>query len=249
MPRFLIVIVCLILFSCQTKTPQVAQNSVVKPKEQGILKYEIRPSNSTEKAPLLVLLHGYGDNALNFFALSNYFDPRLTIISLYAPLDFGQNRFAWYNLDFTTRDKQGNLAEAEIARQQILATLEEVVKKHNIDAQKIYLMGFSQGTIMSLNIALTSPEKIKGAVLFSGKILKDLGTRIVEKERLKDLQIFLTHGTKDEVLFVEEGRKIHKKLKALEIEDLTYSEFNSAHTIPQEELGAAIKWLSKRLDE
>ena len=102
---------------------------------------------------------------------------------------------------------------------------------------------------MSLNIALTLPEKVKGALLFSGKLMPDLIPTIVEKKRLKDLQIFLTHGTKDDVLRIKEGRIIHEKLKSLEIPDLTYSEFEGPHTIPTQELQAAMRWLTDRLDK
>jgi len=185
MLRFLPVLVCLIMLSCQTKAPEVAQTSAIQPKKQTTLKYEIQSFNSAGKAPLLVLLHGYGDNALNFSAIGRLFDKRLAKATIYAPHDYGNNRFGWYNIDFTTPEKQGNLEEAEMTRQQILTTIDEMIQKHGIDSKQVYLLGFSQGTIMSLDIALSAPEKVKGLLLYSGKLLRDLDTRIVEKDRLK----------------------------------------------------------------
>lgn len=251
-----LIIFCLVLtiLSCQsssTKTAPapVAKTTTAEPKQSSVLKYKIRPSLNENNAPLLILLHGYGDNADNFSRVGEYFDPRLTVASIYAPQDFGNNRFGWYTIDFSTPELKGNFAEAVTARQQIIATIEAILTETKGDAERVYLLGFSQGTIMSLNIALAMPEKVKGAILFSGKLMPDLVAEIVEKSRLKNLQLFLTHGTKDEVLKIKEGRIIHEQLKELAIPDLTYSEFAGPHTIPPQQLQLAMQWLTDRLDK
>lgn len=249
MHRFFAFLLIFVVVGCQSSAPKVRQVEEVKYTAKDILQYQIKEPLSTKKAPLLVLLHGYGDNALNFSNIGDHFDKRLAKVSIYAPQDYNNNRFGWYNIDFTTPDKKGNLGEAEIARQQILATLDDVIQKYNVDTEQVYFLGFSQGTIMSLNVALSAPEKVKGLLLYSGKLLRDLDSRIVEKERLKSLQVFLTHGIKDPTLYIEEGRLINEKLKGLGIKDLTYSEFDAGHTIPQAQLQAGMNWLSQRLDQ
>lgn len=250
MRRISVVFFVISFFACQSSGTKTASAPVIsKPQKSQTLDYKIRPSLIETNAPLLILLHGYGDNADNFFRVGEYFDSRLTVASIYAPQNFGGNRFAWYTIDFSTPELKGNFAEALTARQQILATIDTIIKETKGNAQQVYLLGFSQGTIMSLNIALAMPEKVKGAVLFSGKLMPDLIPSIATKNRLKDLQLFLTHGTQDEVLRVKEGRIIHEKLKELEIPDLTYSEFDGPHTIPTQQLQAAMQWLVDRLDK
>ena len=248
LPTVAILFFLLSIFSCQSANSQRPKGKISPIEISPPLEYLVRPATvKGTQSPLLVLLHGYGDSAPNFSGIGTYFDPRLTVACLFAPQDLQNDRFAWYTIDFSTPELKGNVAEAAIAQEKILATIEAITYTHNVDPEQVYLLGFSQGTIMSLNIALTNPEKIKGALLFSGKMLDGLSDKIVDKPRLKDLQLFLTHGITDEVLGIEDGRAIHATLKALAIEDLTYSEFNAGHTIPQEQLQEAMTWLAERL--
>lgn len=249
MLRILIVVCFLSFFSCQSNSQQVPTEPVRAHSVRNVLPYKIRPSILQKDAPLLVLLHGYGDNVDNFFNVGSPFDARLLVVGIKAPQDYGNNRNGWYSIDFSTPELKGKIDEAELARSQILATIDELLIKHSVNSKQVYLLGFSQGTIMSLNIALTSPEKIKGALLFSGKLMKDLKTPIADKTALANLQIFLTHGTQDEVLLIGEGRNINEQLKKLGIKDLTYSEFEGPHTIPTELLKEATQWLKIRLDK
>lgn len=249
MLRISILVCFLSFFSCQSNSQQVPTESVKIPSNSNVLSYKIRPSILQKNAPLLVLLHGYGDNVDNFFSVGSPFDVRLLVAGIKAPQDYGNNRNGWYNIDFSTPELKGKVDEAELARTQILATIDDLITKHQVNPKQVYLLGFSQGTIMSLNIALTSPEKIKGALLFSGKLMKDLKTPLADKAKLKNLQIFLTHGKQDEVLLIQEGRNIHQQLKELGVEDLTYKEFEGPHTIPTDLLREATQWLKIRLDK
>lgn len=90
------------------------------------------------------------------------------------------------------------------------STFDETVQKINtfftyaeenypIDPQQIYLMGFSQGAIMSMAIGIQSIDKIKGIIALSGYIPSFIKEEYKE-QALSKMNIFVSHGFGDEVL-------------------------------------------------
>lgn len=67
-------------------------------------------------------------------------------------------------------------------------------------------------------------------------------------EKLKNFPIFVTHGTFDQVLPIENGRATKEILSRLPV-DLEYKEYPMAHEISQESLRDVSSWLSKHLDK
>src|SRR5262245_29710907 len=78
---------------------------------------------SDRKPPLLVLLHGYGSNEADLFALAPELDPRFQLVSLRAPIPLGGPAFAWFRLDFTP---DGLRADEDQARKSAAQLAEEV---------------------------------------------------------------------------------------------------------------------------
>jgi phospholipase/carboxylesterase len=81
--------------------------------------------------------------------------------------------------------------------------------------KRIYLCGFSQGSIMAYSIGLTVPEKIKGIAVMSGRLLEEVKPLIASKEKIKNLNVFVSHGTNDNIIPVNEARASVAYLKTL----------------------------------
>src|SRR5262245_53278878 len=112
------------------------------------------------KPPLLLLLHGYGSNEDDLFSLAPYLDERFLIISARAPValtSFSFASYAWFSLGFTPQGVIIDEREAESSRLTLHGFINEVVELHQIDPGAVYLLGFSQGAMMSLSVALTFP--------------------------------------------------------------------------------------------
>ena len=77
------------------------------------LNYKIRKAVNPKNSPALVLLHGYGSNMLDLFALNQFFSENWTIISLQGPVPTAFGGFAWAELDFT------NLRELPLPQQKV----------------------------------------------------------------------------------------------------------------------------------
>jgi phospholipase/carboxylesterase len=195
----------------------------------------------------LLLLHGRGSNEQDLFGLAPLLDPRFQIISARAPHSLGPGSYEWFAISFTPAGILMDAAQAEASLAQLLAFIQEAVDAYGADPARVYLMGFSQGAIISASLALTAPEHVAGAVLMSGRIPPEIGPRIAAPERLAGLPILLVHGTYDTVLPIGYGHESKALLETLPV-DLTYHEYPMGHEVSRDSLDDVTAWLSARLD-
>ncbi|UCG24044.1 MAG: hypothetical protein JSW55_18240, partial [Chloroflexota bacterium] len=127
-----------------------------------------RPAQG-QKPPLLLLLHGIGASEYDLFALVEYLDPRFLVISLQAPVLLRPDSYAWFEVQFTGEGPVIRPEQAEASRQKVLSFIQEAPQAYGADPKCVYLMGFSQGAIMSLALTLTRPELLAGVVAMSGR--------------------------------------------------------------------------------
>ena len=212
------------------------------------LHHLVRESSlKTEKPPLLLLLHGVGSNEEDLFGLADYLDERFFIVSARGPYTLGYGAYAWFHVQFTADGPLIEPAEAENSRRILLNFIDEAVEAYKLDSDKVYLMGFSQGAIMSMSLALTEPEKLAGVVAMSGRTLPEVLPRIAPPEKFQRLPIFVAHGTADQVLPINYGRDTRDILSKLPV-DLTYREYPMAHHVSAESLADIAVWFKARLD-
>src|SRR3954454_24988220 len=106
------------------------------------------------RPPLLLLLHGIGSNEQDLLGLSPELDPRFLVASLRAPITLQRGSYAWYHTQFLPTGYVIDEAAAEQSRQVLLKFVDEIVNAHDADPAKVFLMGFSQGCIMSVAAGL-----------------------------------------------------------------------------------------------
>lgn len=199
------------------------------------------------RPPLLVLLHGVGSNEADLYGLAPELDPRLLIVSLRAPITLGYGAYAWFHVEFGPSTFVANTAELEQSRQLLVEFLPRLVDRFGADARRVYLLGFSQGAIMSLAVALTRPSLVAGVVAMSGRLAPEALDRRAPDGELEGLPILLLHGTADEVLPIRHGREARDLLAPLPV-NMTYREFPMAHTVSPESFAVAQEWLRDSLD-
>jgi phospholipase/carboxylesterase len=190
--------------------------------------------------PTLLLLHGVGSNEQDLFGLAPELDPRLRIVSARAPIELGPGAFGWYEVQFTPTGIVWDPEQAQRSLTRLTAFVEELA------AKRLFLLGFSQGAIMTLALALTRPEAVAGAVALSGRFLVDELRDLAPPERLRGLPVLVQHGVYDEVLPIEHGRATRAALANLPV-DLTYQEYPIGHHVSVESLAAVRDWLGERL--
>lgn len=201
-----------------------------------------------EKPPLLLQLHGVGSNEHDLFSFAEVLDPRFLVLSLRAPLVRGPSSFAWFNVEFLPDGFKIDPAQLRASRDAIVQFIDEAVKAYDANPERVYLLGFSQGAIMSLTTALSNPEPIAGTVPLSGRLPPEALPWIAPKEQLAGLPILMIHGTHDAVIGVNHARQAYDMLQELPVA-LTYQEFEVGHEVTPRVLKVVLNWLTARLDE
>jgi phospholipase/carboxylesterase len=215
-------------------------------KSEDLLHYLIRePKIKSDNPPLLILLHGVGSNEKDLFSFADQLPGNFLIVSARAPYKIGQDSYAWYEVDFSTGKPIINNEKAEKSRNVIVLFINQLKEKHKFDDKQVYLCGFSQGAIMAYSVGLTHPDKLKGIAVLSGRILDEVKPLIKPGDKLKDLNVFISHGTNDNVLGIHYAKESCAYLKELGINP-TYKEYTEGHSINSEMLKDLINWLIKK---
>lgn len=220
------------LMSCQ------AQERAIDPG----LEYLVREADTeVEKPPLLIMIHGLGSNKEDLFALAKFIPTDVLAVSVEAPTAYG-NGFAWYGMDFSGKEPVGDEAEAELSRQKLIQFIDFIAQKYDADADRVFLMGFSQGAIMSFAIGLSEPDKIAGFAAFSGRVMKSSQGNLLDRSNYQHLKVYLAHGKADRVLKYDYATAAKALLDKLEIKT-TFNSYPDGHTISRENLTAFLAWL------
>ncbi|NLP57002.1 alpha/beta hydrolase [Lutibacter sp. B1] len=212
------------------------------------LKYLVKePNFITEKTPLLILLHGYGSNEEDLFSFETQLPDNFLIISARAPQSLTFGGYAWYTIHFESPQKKfSDIPEAIEAREKIAVFIDEIQKKYKISSDKTFLLGFSQGAILSYSIALNYPEKVQKIIALSGYINSDLLPNTIENKNYSKLDFFISHGSVDQVIPVEWARKAPEVLNELTIKN-SYKEYPVGHGVAPQNFFDFKKWMEERM--
>lgn len=208
------------------------------------LTHLIRPSTLNHKAPLLLLLHGYGSDENDLFSFASELPEEYIIVSAKAPFPMQPYGNAWYAINFDAAgDKFSDTEQAISSRERIMAFIGELIEAYPIDENNLNLLGFSQGCILSFAAALSYPEKFNRIIGLSGYIDKKMITAGFENKDFSNLKIYNSHGSQDQVIPVDWARKNQHLLTELNI-DFTYEEFPVGHGVAPQNFASFKKWLT-----
>ncbi|MBU3024604.1 alpha/beta hydrolase [Zobellia galactanivorans] len=212
------------------------------------LEHLIRPSSLKEgKAPVLFMFHGYGSNEEDLFSFAQELPEELCIISVRAPYPLEPFGYAWYAINFDAQQgKWSDDEQAKSSRDKIVAFIDEACATYVLDAERVTILGFSQGTILSYAVAISYPEKIKNVVALSGYINEAILKEGYQEKDHSNLKIYASHGQVDQVIPPEWAQKAPEFLKNLDIDHL-YEEFPVGHGVAPQNFHSFKKWLEGKI--
>ena len=194
------------------------------------------------RVPTILALHGRGSNETDLIGLAPHLPKELLWISPRAPLRLGPDSYEWFRVKVIGRPEP---EQVRSALETIDRFVDEILSTYPIDPQKLFLLGFSQGSLLSMCYALTNPSPVAGVIAQSGYIPNSVDLVIKEAE-IKDKPFMLTHGQQDTLIPVEWARASRDRLQTLGAE-LTYQEFQMGHSVSMESLSTISTWLRKQL--
>ena len=203
------------------------------------------PKLPIENPPLLILLHGYGSNELDLFSFANELPDSLVIVSLRAPYEMGYGGYAWYDINLDSENnKFSDLNQARESLKKITITIDYLKTKYSTNPNNTFLLGFSQGAILSYALSFNFPNKIQHVIALSGY----LNTELIPKENIQKVNTdyYISHGTVDQVIPVDWARKAGPFLDSKELKN-EYSEYPVGHGVAPQNFFNFKKWIENIL--
>lgn len=193
--------------------------------------------------PLLIMLHGYGSNEEDLFSFADYLPDDLLILTLRAPYSIPPYGYAWYAIHWdNTESKFSDLEQAKKSKQQLIALLKILPHHFSFDVQRVGLMGFSQGAILSMAVGLEVPQSVKYVVGLSGYLNRVLIPSTPPKPPLPSM--FVSHGIQDPVIPYEWASKTPEILSKLGVNHV-FKNYPAGHTVSQQNFQDMLVWLKE----
>ena len=207
-------------------------------------------------ATTLIVLHGLGADGYDFVPICGELDlTPLGAVRFVFPhaserpvtINGGYRMRAWYDIlgaDLVKREDEAGLRESQAA----IAALVDRERARGVAAERIVLVGFSQGCAMALMTALRYPERLGGAVGLSGYLPLAAVTAAERAAANAGLPFFMAHGLADPVVPMARGAASRDALRALG-HDVAWHEYPMPHSVCAEEIDDLNAWLLTRLGQ
>lgn len=196
------------------------------------------PEDDSLSLGVIFLLHGFGANMRDLVDIAPMINQKDFIyIFPNAPFEinsgFNQKAYSWFDFD--------NLNEIKESEKILENTIEESLGLFNIDKDKIYLGGFSQGGMMTMHADIIHQNLFSGLLILSSTIISQIDLNI---DLSINPRVFLAHGVNDSIISINQGQETYRKLisKGLNVE---YHEYEMGHQIIEKEIIDIKSWLSE----
>ena len=196
--------------------------------------------------PSLVMLHGYGSNAGDWLQFEHKLQvpQQGRLVFPQGPLrgPRGSRGWWWLNIDGHIPPGQ-RYPDFSTANPGGLKVASSLVRKLLVNVpQPIVLGGFSQGAMLSAEIAFQTDQDLAALVLLSGTTVNEAGwAERFPGRRL--MPIFIAHGRQDGVLPFATMERFQERLKATGL-NVTWFPFDGGHDIPDAVIAALNQFLS-----
>ena len=218
-----------------------------------------RELKSGRKAPqsgkvksAVVFLHGYGADGADLLGLADPLAPHLPdtlFVAPDAPEPCAGNPFGrqWFPIPWLDGSSEAAAAEG-LARsaEDLNAFLDGLLGAEGLSADRLALVGFSQGTMMSLEVAPRRADPVACVVAFSGRLLRP---EALVAEAVSKPPVLLLHGDADPVVPFADMGLAGDALVSAGFETYAHVMKGTGHGIAPDGLGAALGFLKKYLPE
>ncbi|ASP21598.1 carboxylesterase 2 [Antarctobacter heliothermus] len=202
---------------------------------------------SGEMRSCVVFLHGYGANGADLLGLADplgehlpdtlFVSPDAPEACAGAPMGFQWFPIPW--IDGSSEEE--SMAGMARAVDDLNAFLDALMVDEDLLPEQVALLGFSQGTMMSLHVGPRREEELAGIVGFSGRLL---APELLADEVQSKPPILLIHGDQDDVVPVQSLPQAAEALQEAGFKEVfAHVMEGTAHGIAPDGLGVALAFL------
>lgn len=210
----------------------------------------IEPRSGQAKQ-LVVLVHGYGADGNDLIELGRVWQnllPEAAFVAPHAPHPCGQAPMGreWFPLSF--RDPDEYWRGVNSAAPVLNAFLDAELARHQLPPQALTLVGFSQGTMMSLHVGLRRAVPPIAIVGYSGFLVlpAQAGPESIQGDITARPPVLLVHGDQDDLIPVQGLLQSAQILAALAVPVEWHISVGVGHGIDQEGLRHGGEFLTRQ---
>ena len=199
------------------------------------------PSVTSPHPPLIVLMHGAGADERDMIGLWKQLPLEFVVVAPRGPFGAAGSGWRWY--------RKGPTQDADLAASRKIVDLvvDGAIKRFDADPARVFIGGFSQGGVMTYEVAMHEPGRFRGAVVMSGTLFRSALTG--DPPGQQTTPFFIGQGTADKVIPYPTAVAARDTLEKRGIA-VTFKPYEGmAHTTSDAEIAAVSAWLGKRLDD
>ena len=205
----------------------------------------------------LIVLHGLGADGNDFVPVAQELDLSpvggARFVLPHAPMrpvtmNGGFVMRAWYDIA-AAPGTPGPRREDEAGLRASLAQIEALIAREvqrGMPAERIVLMGFSQGCALTLLTGLRHAQRLAGLVGLSGYLPLAASTAAERSSANADVPIFLAHGRDDPMIGIDRASASRDALLALGY-TVEWHDYAMPHSVCMEEIADLNRWLLRVL--
>jgi phospholipase/carboxylesterase len=205
------------------------------------------PRSGGKAKQLVVFLHGWGADGPNLIDLADLFADNLPdayFIAPNAPYVCEANPYGYQWFSLMNRQPQAMIEGANSAAAIVNQFVDEKLKELSLDNSKLILVGFSQGTMVALHVALRRTPPMAALVGYSGALI---GAETLAAEITARPPVCLIHGEADDVVPFPALKHATEALKTVGVKVESHSRPFVGHSIDMEGVKIANEFLKKAI--
>ncbi len=205
------------------------------------LGYEFWPAPEAGSRKVLIVLHGRGDSPRGFHFLPAALGiDSLNVLFLEAPEPYGTGH-SWYGLP-------PNQGPGIMRSRGLLFALLGKLQAEGLAPRDLFLLGFSQGALLTIDTALRYPKILGGFVAISGYVYFEDEYPQAFSPVAKSQCLWVSHGYSDEALPFARTESSMMRLRSQGI-NFDWVPLDKAHTVdPVDEIALVRAFLLTQLD-
>ena len=211
----------------------------------------IHPQKTADSC--VIWLHGLGADRYDFMPVAEILQQSLLTTRFVLPqaptravtINGGYAMPSWYDIKAMSPARSISEEELEESADMVIGLI-EAQRQSGIDANRIFLAGFSQGGAVVFHTAYLKWQGPLGGFIALSTYAPTFSDTLPLSASQQRIPALCLHGQHDDVVQNAMGRTAYERLKAAGV-SVTWQEYPMGHEVLPEEIHDIGTWLAKRL--